>query len=87
MSWAYSESDSKVLSTFVVDTDVKDGSQTNTEMLLGLLPHQWDNLSSDSQKPNFKNYSTVRGELRTLSGNKFTVKRIWQNKHVISNVR
>ena len=73
VSWAYSESDSKVLSTFVVDTDVKDGSQTNTEMLLGLLPHQWDNLSSASSTPNEYSYNGVRGEIKTLKGNAFEV--------------
>ena len=71
-SWSYDINSSIVTTDFEIESSTKEGS--NSIFLQGLLPHQWDNLSSDSQKPNFKNYSTVRGELRTLRGNKFTVK-------------
>lgn len=70
-SWSYNESDAKVTTTFTVTTDVKEG--TNTNVLLGLLPHQWSNLSSSSASPNEYSYETVRGELKTLDGNSFTV--------------
>jgi endo-1,3(4)-beta-glucanase len=70
-SWSYNEATSKVTSTFNITTDVKEG--TETEMLLGLLPHQWNNLKSSSAQPNVNTYSSVRGQLKTLEGNTFTV--------------
>jgi hypothetical protein len=36
----------KLPSSFSVTTEVKEG--VNTNMLLGLLPHQWNNLASNS---------------------------------------
>jgi endoglucanase Acf2 len=70
-SWSYTEATSKVTSTFKITTDVKEG--TETEMLLGLLPHQWNNLKSNSAQPNVNTYSSARGQLKTLEGNTFTV--------------
>ncbi|MFC2110001.1 glycosyl hydrolase [Bacteroidota bacterium] len=70
-SWNYNESTSKVTTTFLVTTDVKEG--INTNVLLGLLPHQWSNLSSSSPLPNGYNYDVVRGELKTMDGNSFEV--------------
>ncbi len=72
VSWGFNENTSKVNTTFTATVNVKDGSSTNTNMLMGLLPHQWNNLSSGSAIPNEYSYSTVRGELRTLNGNTFT---------------
>lgn len=72
-TWDYNESNSKITTTFSVETDVKDGSATNTDVLLGLLPHQWDNLASGSATPNEYSYEGVRGEIKTLKGNTFTV--------------
>jgi endoglucanase Acf2 len=69
--WSYDESTSVVTTNFTVETDVKEG--TDTTMLLGLLPHQWANLSSSSPTPNQSTYATVRGELKTLKSNTFTV--------------
>ena len=66
-SWTYNESNSKLTTTFTVTTDVKEGSDTN--VLLGLLPHQWYNLASSSPTPSEYSYDTVRGELKTLDGN------------------
>jgi endoglucanase Acf2 len=70
-SWSYDIATSKVATTFNVITDVKEG--VDTEMLLGLLPHQWNNLKSTSAEPNATIYSSVRGELKMLKGNSFTV--------------
>ena len=70
-SWDYNESNGKVTTTFAVTTDVKEGS--NTTMLLGLLPHQWNNLAANSNTPNDYIYSSVRGDLKTLNGNSFVV--------------
>ncbi|MCA0931863.1 carbohydrate-binding protein [Lutimonas saemankumensis] len=69
--WNYDESSSKLITTFNVATDVKEGSES--KVLLGLLPHQWDNLSAASATPEEYNYETVRGALKTLNGNSFTV--------------
>ena len=70
-SWSFDENNSKVTSSFSVTTEVKEG--VNTNMLLGLLPHQWNNLASNSATPNQYTYSTVRGNLKTLKGNSFSV--------------
>ncbi len=75
-SWNYNESNSKLTSTFTVTTDVKEGTDTN--VLLGLLPHQWNNLSTSSSTPNEYSYNTVRGELKTLDGNTFEVENIFK---------
>jgi len=69
--WSYDEATSVVTTDFIVTTDVKEG--TDSMMLLGLLPHQWANLGSSSPTPNQASYQTVRGELKTMKGNTFTV--------------
>jgi len=69
--WSYDEANSVLRTDFVVETDVKEGS--DTDMLIGLLPHQWANLASDSPQPNEQSYSSVRGELKMLAGNTFSV--------------
>lgn len=70
-AWNYNESTSKLTTVFNVATSVKEGSGTN--VLLGLLPHQWAHLASASAQPNSYNYGTIRGELKLLAGNTFTV--------------
>ena len=70
-SWTYNESNSKLTTTFNVTTDVKEGLET--KMLLGLLPHQWFNLSSSSPVPDVYRYESVRGELKMLAENSFVV--------------
>lgn len=70
-NWTYDENNAVLRTDFTVETDIKEGTETN--MLLGLLPHQWSNLAADSPTPNESSYSTVRGELKTLNGNSFSV--------------
>ncbi|MCE7992884.1 MAG: carbohydrate-binding protein [Roseivirga sp.] len=70
-SWAYDESTGKVKTDFVVETDIKEGVETN--VLMGLLPHQWDNLAAGSPEPQQYSYSSVRGEIKTMAGNTFSV--------------
>ena len=70
-SWNFNPSTSKVITDFSVTTSVKEG--TETEILLGLLPHQWNNLSSASAIPNKYTYSSVRGTMKTMKGNAFQV--------------
>ncbi|NNC49558.1 MAG: T9SS type A sorting domain-containing protein [Flaviramulus sp.] len=70
-SWSYNENNSKVTTTFNVTTDVKEGTGTN--VLLGLLAHQWDNLAPSSPVPAGYTYDNVRGDIKTLDGNSFIV--------------
>ena len=70
-TWDFDATTSKVSSTFTVATEVKEG--TETSMLLGLLPHQWNNLKSTSAQPISTTYSSIRGQLKMLEGNAFTV--------------
>jgi endo-1,3(4)-beta-glucanase len=70
-TYSYDANTSVMRTDFEVETDVKEGSNTN--MLLGLLPHQWANLSADSPLPQGYSYATIRGEMKTLAGNSFSV--------------
>ena len=70
-SWIYNESNSSLKTQFNVSVSVKEGSNNN--ILQGLLPHQWYNLSQDSPIPNIDSYESIRGELKMLDGNFFEV--------------
>ncbi|PQJ79910.1 glycosyl hydrolase [Polaribacter porphyrae] len=70
-NWSFNETTSKVTTVFTVTTDAKEGTETN--ILQGLLPHQWANLASGSTTPNGTSYSNVRGEIKMLDGNTFAV--------------
>jgi len=74
-SWNYDENSSVLRTEFLVETEVKEGLETN--MLLGLLPHQWDNLAIDSPIPDEYSYQTIRGEMKTLDGYTFIVENIF----------
>lgn len=71
ITWEYNEQTSVVRTTFNVTPDVKEGSNSN--VLLGLLPHQWGYLAPDSPKPEGISFPSVRGEVKTLDGNTFYV--------------
>ena len=75
-NWSFNESNSKVTTVFTVSTDIKEGAETN--VLQGLLPHQWANLASSSPTPTGTSYSNVRGEIKTLVGNTFTVENTYK---------
>ena len=70
-NYSYDESTSVMRTDFNVQTEVKEGSETN--MLLGLLPHQWDHLTADSPIPDKYSYAVIRGEMKTMAGNSFSV--------------
>ncbi|MDX1908897.1 MAG: glycosyl hydrolase [Bacteroidia bacterium] len=72
-SWQYDEATAVLTTDFEVETDVKEGSDTT--LLLGLLPHQWAHLSVSSPQPAGLSYATVRGQMKTLAGNRFQVAR------------
>ncbi len=69
-SWNYNESKSILKTDFTVVTDVKEG--LDSTMLLGLLPHHWANLAN-SPALSTHTYATVRGELKTIESNSFSV--------------
>ncbi|HSR39400.1 MAG TPA: glycosyl hydrolase, partial [Phnomibacter sp.] len=71
VSWNYNDASANVQSTFTVTTDVKEGSGTN--VLLGLLPHQWSHLSAGSAQPGPYAYATARGTMKMLAANSFVV--------------
>ncbi|MBE0637434.1 MAG: T9SS type A sorting domain-containing protein [Bacteroidales bacterium] len=70
-NYSYNESTSVMRTDFEVETDIKEGANTN--MLLGLLPHQWANLAADSPVPDRYSYAVIRGEMKTMAGNSFSV--------------
>ncbi len=75
-NWSFNESNSKVTTVFTISTEVKEGAETN--VLQGLLPHQWANLANSSPTPTGASYNSVRGEIKTLDGNTFTVENTYK---------
>ncbi|MDG1805282.1 glycosyl hydrolase [Flavicella sp.] len=71
VNWDYNTTGGTVVTDFSVTTEVKEG--TDSDMLLGLLPHQWNNLAAGSNSPQKHSYESVRGEVKTMSGNTFSV--------------
>lgn len=70
-TYSFNESTSVMRTDFSIQTEVKEGTETN--MLIGLLPHQWAHLASGSAAPDKYSYATVRGEMKTMAGNNFSV--------------
>ena len=70
-TYNYNEATAVVHTDFSVQTEVKEGTETN--MLIGLLPHQWAHLAANSPVPDKYSYATVRGEMKTMAGNSFSV--------------
>ncbi len=70
-NWNYNETSSVMRTDFTVEYEVKEGESENT--IMGLLPHQWSHLASDSPQPNGDIYDNVRGEIKTLVGSSFSV--------------
>ena len=71
VEWAYDQRASTLRSNFKVVTRAREG--TNLTTFMGLYPHQWASVvparESDYQ------YETVRGAIRLVPGNSFTVER------------
>ncbi|MCI4670398.1 MAG: glycosyl hydrolase [Bacteroidia bacterium] len=68
--WDYDETSSVLRTDFMVETEVLEGNDSS--ILMGLLPHQWAHLASNSPSPDKYSYQTVRGELKCLEGNTFS---------------
>ncbi|MGL1886953.1 MAG: beta-1,3-glucanase family protein [Reichenbachiella sp.] len=69
VDWNYNESTGSLRTTFTVTPDIKEGS--NSQVLQGLLPHQWSRLASGAAT--VLAYSSVRGEIKTMGANTFIV--------------
>jgi len=72
VQWSFDDNNSFLYTDFLIDVDVKEGIYDN--ILQGILPHQWNNLSDESAYPNEYSYNSVRGELKMLNGNNFSTK-------------
>lgn len=70
-SYTYNETTAVVRTNFQVETVAKEGA--GTKMLIGLLPHQWAHLATDSPQPTGYSYATIRGEMKMLAGNSYSV--------------
>ncbi len=66
----YEVSSGKVITDFTVTVRKMEGN--NDLIPMGLLPHQWGNLAPGSAQPSNYIYSSARGKLHLLVGNKFT---------------
>jgi endoglucanase Acf2 len=75
-TYNYNETTAVLRTDFNVTTEVKEGTETN--MLLGLLPHQWAHLAADSPKPDKYSYAIIRGQMKTMAGNSFSVENKFQ---------
>ena len=74
VQWSYDTNNSVIQTEFEIDVDVKEG--LNNQILQGLLPHQWNNLSNDSPTLMDTAMNQFEGELKTLSGNYFKTENI-----------
>lgn len=68
VDWSYSPENGTVVTTYKVSVDNK---EENASPLLGLLPHQWTNVSAPLAFDD-ASYSTVRGEMKMLCADSFT---------------
>jgi len=71
VNWSYDQNKSIVRTDFTIETQTMEGVEST--VLQGLLPHQWANLANGSPVPEQYSYQTIRGELKTLNGNSFSV--------------
>ncbi len=72
-TYVYDEANALVTTTFSVETTVKEG--TNSTPIMGMLPHHWSALSSSNDPLLADTYTFIRGELKTIEANQFTVEK------------
>lgn len=70
-NWSYNENTSVLRTDFTITTETKEGAYN--QIIQGLLPHQWGYLASNSAIPNKETYSSIRGDIKMLEGNSFSV--------------
>jgi endoglucanase Acf2 len=73
VEWSYDEAKSKVRSVYSVRTVAREGENLGTFM--GLYPHHWSSVVSEH--PSQYGYDTVRGRIRLVPGNSFTLERTY----------
>jgi endoglucanase Acf2 len=73
VEWSYDEARSKVRSVYTVQTVAREGQ--NLKTLMGLYPHHWSSVVSEH--PSQHGYDTVRGRIRLVPGNSFTLERTY----------
>ena len=73
VEWSYDEATSKVRSVYRVQTTAKEGE--NQATFMGLYPHHWSAVVSDH--PSKYGYDSVRGRIRLVPGNSFTLERTY----------
>jgi endoglucanase Acf2 len=73
VEWTYDEAASKVRSVYRVQTVAKEGENLTT--LMGLYSHHWSSVVSEH--PSQHGYDTVRGRIRLVPGNSFTLERTY----------
>jgi endoglucanase Acf2 len=71
VTWTYDEKTSDVASLYEVDTVAREGRETTT--LMGLYPHQWS--ATDIAPPSSPAFESVRGAIRIVPTNRFTLHR------------
>ncbi len=69
--WAYDPKTSTVRTTYRVDTVAREGRELTSFM--GLYPHQWS--AATPQPDSHYHYDSVRGQIRLIAANAFTVER------------
>ena len=70
-NWSYNENTSVLRTDFTITTETKEGAYN--QIIQGLLPHQWGYLAFNSAIPNKETYSSIRGDIKMLEGNAFSV--------------
>ena len=71
VEWKYDEDTGNVLTDFYFDMEAKEGTESNTLMVL--FPHHYHYLNDNMQFTASK-YTSVRGWLKTAEGNSFTTR-------------
>ena len=73
VSWSCDEVSAVVRTEFTTTVTVHEGSGTN--IIQGLLPHQWAHLAPDAPALTGETLSSIRGELKLLASNTFATER------------
>lgn len=73
VSWSYDETNSILRTEFTTAVTVHEGSGTN--VIQGLLPHQWAHLAPDAPALTGETLSSIRGEMKLLASNTFATER------------
>lgn len=72
-NYSYDETNAVMRTDFAVTTEVKEG--TATAPIIGLLPHHWGDLTSDSPALLDDEYTAIRGTLKTMAATSFSVEK------------